>query len=143
MKHYDFLFLLPGALSESEVPGLLESIKAELTAAGAGEINFSPKGRQKLAYAIKDNHFAYLIESSFSLAPDKLQGLKEKLNLELEVLRFMITGHQKKETIRVRPLTKPIPEKVSLPETEGKEQMDLKEIDKKIDEILQQDNIVI
>lgn len=143
MKHYDFLFLLPGALSESEVPGVLENIKMELAAVGAEDIIFFPKGRQKLAYAIRGNHFAYLIESSFSLAPDKFKGLKEKLNLEPEILRFMITGHQEKETVRVRPLAKPALEKAPLSETEGQGQMDLKEIDRKIDEILQQDNIVI
>lgn len=143
MKHYDFLFLLPGALAESEVPGILENIKAELAAVEAGEISFVPKGRQKLAYPIRGNHFAYLIESSFSSVPDKIKGLKEKLNLEPEILRFIITNHQEKEKVRVRPSAKPILEKAPLLKAEGEAQMDLKEIDKKIDEILQQDNIVI
>lgn len=143
MKHYDFLFLLPGALSEGEVPGVLENLKVDLSSAGAGEVSFIPRGRQKLAYAIRGNYFAYLVESVFSLTSDKLKDLKEKLNLEPEILRFMITSHQEKETVRVRPLAKPTAEKAPLTKVGGGEQMDLKEIDKKIDEILQQDNIVI
>ena len=69
MRKYDCLFLLPGTFSDSEVPGLLENIKGILAEFGAEGPQFENLGRQKLAYPIKGGHFAYVVNSSFSLMP--------------------------------------------------------------------------
>jgi ribosomal protein S6 len=143
MRKYDCLFLLPGTFSDSEVPGLLENINGILGEFGAENPQFENLGRQKLAYPIKGGHFAYVVNSSFLLAPEKVAVLKNKMILEPFVWRFLLSDHQAKEVVRRR-MIPPMTDKVLT--TQSKESgkgIDLKEIDKKIDEILQQENIAI
>lgn len=140
MKKYDCLFLLPGTFSESETPGLLENIKELLAEFGAESPQFENMGRQKLAYPIKGGLFAYVVNSSFSLVPEKVAGLKSKLRLEPMIWRFLLSDHQAKEVLRRR-LVQPVIDKA--PAREPSKGVDLKEIDKKIEEILQQENLVV
>lgn len=142
MRKYDCLFLLPGTFSDSEVPGLLENIKGILAEFGAENPQFENLGRQKLAYPIKGGLFAYVMNSSFSLSPEKVATLKSKMILEPFVWRFLLSDHQAKEVVRrrlVQPSAAPSP---SAPR-ESSKGVDLKAIDKKIEEILQQENIEI
>lgn len=141
MTNYDLLFLIPGSFSENEVPGLLEDVKGLLAEAGAEKIQMETMGRQKLAYPIKTNHFGYLINSCFALLPEKTQVLKEKLGLEPTMLRFTLTHHQAK-TFPHRRVPGRIPT-APVPMPKATTEVDLKEIDKKIDEILQQDSFVV
>lgn len=141
MTNYDLLFLIPGSFSEGEVPGLLEDVNSLLAEAGAEKIQMKTMGRQKLAYPIKTNNFGYLINSCFALLPEKVKVLKEKLRLEPSLIRFTLTHHQAKTFPHRR-----VPGKVPLapvPPAKAATEVDLKEIDKKIDEILQQDTIVV
>lgn len=143
MKKYDCLFLLPGTFSESEMPGLLENIKDVLAEFGAEEPRFENMGRQKLAYPIKGGLFAYVVNSSFSLAPEKVADLKSKLRLEPMIWRFLLSDYQAKEILKRR-LVQPAAGKTSVLLTkEPSKGVDLKEIDKKIEEILQQENLVV
>ncbi len=137
MKQYDLTFFIPGSLSDGEAPGVLEEVKNLLSEVGAEGIKFSNAGRQKLAFPVKGNSFGLLINFSFSLLPEKIKTLKDKLALEPMVARFMLTHHQEKTILRPRfekaaAVPKPAPAKV-----------DLAEIDKKIEEILQQDSLVV
>lgn len=144
MKLYDCLFILPGTFSESEALSLTENLKELLNEAGAVDIKLNNAGRAKLAYPIKDNHYGYLLESTFSLAPEQAAALTKKLKLEPIILRFMFTCHQAKEIVKRRTIesaaakTAPIaaPAK-TIPAA------DMKSIDEKIEEILQQDNLVV
>lgn len=139
MKQYDLLFWLPGSFSESEAPSLVENIKQLLAEIGAEKAQLEILGRQKLAYPIKANHFGYAVNSTFVLPPEKVKTLKEKLGLEPVLLRFVLTHHQAKTYPHRRPVGRVAPPEVK----PAAGQVDLKEIDKKIDEILQQDNIVV
>lgn len=142
MKKYDCLFLLPGTFSDSEVPGLVENIKGLLAEFGAEGPQFENLGRQKLAYSIKGGHFAHMVTSSFSMFPDKVAALKNKMILEPFVWRFLLSDFQAKETPKRRLIQSSAAPSPSTTKEPGKG-VDLKEIDKKIEEILQQDNISI
>ncbi|MEK7190028.1 MAG: 30S ribosomal protein S6 [Patescibacteria group bacterium] len=143
MRKYDCLFLLPGTFSDSEVPGLLENIKGILAEFGAEEPRFENLGRQKLAYPIKGGLFAYVVNSSFLLAPEKVATLKAKMILEPFVWRFLLSDHQAKEVVRRR-MALPMADKTQTTSSkETSKGVDLKAIDKKIEEILQQENIEI
>lgn len=138
MKPYDLTFFVHGSLSDSEVPGVLEEVKNLLSEVGAEKISFGNAGRQKLAFPIKGNSFGYLINSSFSLPPEKNKTLRDKLALEPMVARFMLTHHQEKKALRSRLFEKAPAFAKPTPTT-----VNLKEIEKKIEEILQQDNLVV
>ncbi|MEK9183333.1 MAG: 30S ribosomal protein S6 [Patescibacteria group bacterium] len=143
MRKYDCLFLLPGTFSDSEIPGILENVKSILAEFGAENPQFENLGRQKLAYPIKGGHFAHIVNSSFSLAPGKVSALKSKMILEPFVWRFLLSDYQAKEVIRRRP-TQPMSDKTpAVSSKEPNKGVDLKAIDKKIEEILQQDNLVV
>ncbi len=140
MQNYDCLFLLPGTFSESEVPGLSENLKNLATEAGAENFQSKNLGRQKLSYPVKTSHFGYLLSSTFALSPEKVALLKSKLSLEPTLLRFMLTIHQTPETARPAYFPSAVHPVSTVKTTE---KVDLQEIDKKIEEILQSDNLVV
>lgn len=196
MPIYNFLFFLAGNYSETEVPEHLEAIKALLVANGADNVTFENAGRQKMAYPTEKHVYGYLINSTFQIEEAKVTSLKEKIGLEKDVLRYMVSRLPKGKTPvaladlsiitqrdnRTAPKTEgakevkevstpaeflKVPEveteKYEEPKAEEKEvvkeevkaeakpekkkakaeKMDLNDINKKIDEILQQDDFVV
>ncbi len=180
MQTYNFLFFLSGNLTEVEVPASLEKVQALLLQIGAQNIAFENAGRQKMAYPTGTHHFGYLINSSFEIESANITTLQEKLSLDKEILRFMVSklGVGKKpvtlaelaasqpqrdnrEHVRKENVTTPkivateevlVREEAAMEKEEKSEdskeekkkvKMDLNDINKKIDEILQQDDFVV
>lgn len=149
MKNYQFFFILSGNLSEPEVPGMIENVKKMVQAVGAANLVLENKGKQRLAYPIGLNHFGYLVNAAFTLEPEKVNALQNQLKLDLDVVRFMIT--EAKSTAAAM-ATRVIARVPHLPASENApvasavapaKPVDLVDLDKRIDAILQEDNINI
>ena len=111
--------------------------------------NVSEPARKKLGYPIKKRKDAFLITLSFGLNPEKLKELEKKLKFDNQILRHTILEKipaKIPEKIK-RPLfAKSIEKKSTFAESEKKtpelkkpapaKKVELKEIDKKIEEIL-------
>lgn len=151
MNTYSLLFILSGNLAESEVPAVLENVKNVLTAAGAERIAFVNRGKQRLAYPLGTLYFGHLINTNLFLSPERVSELKEKLRLESDVVRYMLT--EELAAIKTaasytgrRNAVAPATVGAARPvggEVRQKSEVDLKTLDKRIDEILQQENITI
>ncbi len=150
MNTYSLLFILSGNLAESEVPAILENVKSLLAGVGAERIAFVNRGKQRLAYPLGQLYFGHLINTNLFLPPERVSELKEKLKLELDVVRFMLTeelpaiktaasytGRRDVVAPAVPGITRPVGE------VRPKADVDLKTLDKRIDEILQRENITI
>jgi len=132
MKLYELTYLISPELSESELKSLNEKINS-LIQKGTGVLNeVKLPIKKRLGQLIKKQREAFLINLSFYLEPDKLGSLEKELKSEKKILRYLILAKPKIKIAKVRKRpTKVIPK---IPVKEKK--VELKEIEKKLEEIL-------
>jgi ribosomal protein S6 len=80
---------------------------------------------RKTAYPIKKEEEVFLVSLDFNFSPEKIKDLEKKLKEENKILRYLILVKEKKE----KPAEK---------ETLKKKKVELKEIEKKLKEILEE-----
>ena len=152
MKHYEILYIIPHSFTDEEAPVVGEKVKEMIIAEG-GQITLEDTlGKKKLAYPIKNIHHGYYILYEFDLEPEKLKTIKDKLTLTAEVLRFMIVTKKKKtskDLLKEKEIAEKIEAKKEKTEKEEAEKekatkpkVDLKDLDKKLDELLDTEEIL-
>ena len=133
MKYYELTYLISPSLGEEEA----KEIQRKLTSliqeqGGILESSAGKENPQKtnLSYPIKKEVEAYLASQTFYLEPAKLKLLKNEVNSEKNIMRSLIFSKKKEKKVKPHRRTK----------TKEKEKTEkkvaLKEIDKKLDEIL-------
>ncbi|MBI5731766.1 MAG: 30S ribosomal protein S6 [Candidatus Magasanikbacteria bacterium] len=153
MRNYDLSLILSGRLSETELPLKITEIKDFLSAFNAENLLEANLGRQRLSYPIKGQRFGYFVNFSFALSPESAAPLKNKLKLEPGVMRFMMLGKKAGEAIFTVESAKAVFEEAKAvskgvkiekkDKTTETSHVDLSDINKKIDEILQKDDFVV
>ncbi len=129
MKLYELTYLLSPDLSEEELKSLQEKINSFIEKEGGIINELTLPLKKVLAYPIKKKTFTHLGTLSFQFSPEKLENLEKKLKSENQILRYLI-------------LAKELPKKVVLPpklpliKPKPKPKVELKEIEKKLEEIL-------
>lgn len=163
MKKYELLLVLPGTLDEKEVGKQINEIKESLSV-NAKDLELNNLGKVRLAYPIKQIRYGYYYTIIFSADPEAVQVISNKLKLRPDVLRSMITvfntnfSAAKKivyntnevgvTTMMEREEAAPVvEEKVVVPAKTTKSKaeetkIDLKEIDEKLNAILDNENII-
>lgn len=149
MKYYELSYLISSDLSEEEIKLFQEKIYSAIKEEGGILADSKNPVKRKLGYPIKNRGVAYLAGLNFNLAPEKLGSLKEKLSSENQILRYLISTKKLPSVPKIlaRPSVselskigrrgevlrgKPSPKKILKP----KEKVELKEIEKKLEEIL-------
>ena len=134
MHFYELAYLISPELPEEELKSLQEKINS-LIQKGAGVLNeIKLPIKKKLAYPIKKQREAFLINFNFYLEPEKLGSLEKELKSEKKILRYLILARPKSKIAKVRKR----PAKV-IPKIPAKEKkVELKEIEKKLEEILRE-----
>ncbi|MFH1657134.1 MAG: 30S ribosomal protein S6 [bacterium] len=132
MKHYQLTYLISSDLTEDEAKNVQENLnslvqdkKGILVSSGA------PLVKKRLGYAIQKKINAYLGSLSFCLEKENLPELQQEIKNKKEILRSMLFFQKpaKKESLKIRRVRK------EEPKTE-EEKIEIAEIDKKLDEIL-------
>lgn len=140
MKHYELTYLIPSDLSEEEARDFQNKIASLIQEEGGvlDEANLILK--KTLAYPIKEKEQAYLITSNFHLLPEKLENLEKKLKSEGQILRYLILNKKIiKKVPRIRKaIVKPGPAFGEKAVREKPAKVELKDIGKKLDEILEE-----
>jgi len=126
MKYYELTYLISPELSTEEIEKFQEKLRS-LIIEGGGLDKIGNPIRKKLAYPIKKKNEAFLATLNFYLNPGKLEDLEKKLKGEEKILRFLIVTKK-------RP--KILPEILVKPGKIVKPKVELKEIEKKLEEIL-------
>lgn len=138
MKYYELTYLIsPDALGE-ETKEFQEKIIAFVQNEG-GVLNEKTETPKKimLAYPIKKWGSAYLVSLNFTLDPKKLEIVEKKLKEENSILRYLILSRRVRKRIpTVRRVRRIVPPKPITKEKPLK--VELKEIEKKLEEILEQ-----
>lgn len=153
LTRYELLFIVPNKFTEDESKEIAKKIKDAIIKSG-GEITQSEAwGKKKLAYPIDGNINGYYSLLEFELATEHLAEIDKNLRLSNEVLRHQIVKKIVKTEAQIAE-EKKIAAKITA-KTEAKEKaaeekakasdvkkMDLKDLDEKLDKILETDDLL-
>jgi len=153
LTHYELLFIVPNKFTEDESKEIAKKIKDAIMKS-EGKITYSEDwGKKKLAYPIGGNINGYYSLLEFDLAPERLAQIEKNLRLSNEVLRHQIVRKEIKTEAQIAK-EKKIAAKITA-KTEAKEKaaeenakakdvkkMDLKDLDEKLDKILETDDLL-
>ncbi|MFA4831594.1 MAG: 30S ribosomal protein S6 [Patescibacteria group bacterium] len=165
MLYYEFLFILPGTLSEDEVKSSVDKVKTILINSGVEDVEIEDLGKNRLAYPIKHIRYGYFQICRFQTDAEKIVEVQNKLRLTDEILRFLLQKYDPKKQKKIRidyindemsggtraqreikreviPLEAALMAKnikMAKPETKETEKVSLEDIDRQLDEILGND----
>jgi len=148
MNYYELTCLISPALSEEDAQKISQKIKDFIQEESGSLEKIILPVKKSLIYLVKKQENAYLIIANFQLAPEKMKNLLKKLKSENQIIRYTLLNKKllkesvKKESRRRIPFSAGEAEKKSAGEyspaasqTKNKK-VELKEIDKKLKEIL-------
>jgi small subunit ribosomal protein S6 len=170
LPHYELLYLLSNKYSETEIKPIMEKVNS-LISSNQGKITQSVElGKKRLAYAIKGFRFGYYNLVEFDMPGVNLANVDHALRMMSEILRQQIVTKQVKteeqinrdkqiaEKIAAKNLAaeKFVQEKISQrnaapidkagaetgAKAADKDKVDLKDLDEKLDKILETDNLL-
>ncbi len=128
MKHYELTYLISPDLSNEEANSLSTEITSNILAKqGILEKNLSLLKKQ-LSYSIKKKTAAYLACLNFQIKPEGLKELRKQIESNSKILRYLILSKESPEKTAKTLIKKP--RRIIKPKVE------LKEIEKKLEEIL-------
>ena len=140
MKQYELSYLISPELSESEINDLSQKVVSFIEEEKGKIDKKEEPAKRKLGYPIKNKDEAFLTCLDFSLDPEKIIDLEKKIRAENQILRHIVIIKEKIKEIpfkhRFKPITdQPKTDEPALHQSEARK-VELKEIDKKIEEIL-------
>jgi small subunit ribosomal protein S6 len=159
-KPYQLTCLLSPVLEQSRIEEISQKIKKWINEKGGSlsERENHSIFKKNLAYSLKKYREAFYLNFSFLLAGQDINQLSQKLNLEKDVLRHFVTANPQPKTKAEEVMDQKIADKIEplvakeipLASREGpkqanekraapnQEKVKIEELDKKLDEILNQ-----
>ncbi len=153
MKYYELTYLISSEIKEEIIKELTEEINSFIQKEKGIITKSKSPFPETLAYPIKKQKTAFWVSSEFYLNPEKIEELRKKLKKKTEVLRFMLVSKKmpnkpafakdsagKKEKVATEPTALSSEAQEERRRTDEKEKpekkVELKEIEKKLEEIL-------
>ncbi len=90
MNHYELLIILPGKLSETEVPGAENRLREFCRASGLSISRGEALGKRKLSYDIRGEHYGYYHVLEGDAEPATIEDLEKRLTRSPDILRHAI-----------------------------------------------------
>ncbi len=135
MRNYELTYLIPSDLTEKDLKEITERIKNFIQEDNGVLTKTRGFEKRKLGYPINKKREGFLGSLDFSLNPEKLKNFAEKLKAENRILRHIIST---KKVLKEMPIKKTIEQNKPLARRPKDRKAELKEIDKKIEEILRE-----
>lgn len=169
MRKYELTAVFAGTISDTDFDAAVIRVQKILEDAGAANVERAELGKHKLQYEVKNNKFGHFATFTFEGEPAVVAVISNKLKLSKEVLRFVTEAFnaarlKRQPQIADTPLIKASREKDREEREGGREDrggnsgvfapghieksepapatdkpVDLEEIDKKLDQLLQGD----
>ncbi len=138
MKYYELACLISPNLSEQELNSFSEKINSLVKEKGAILDKILPEKKIALGSPIEKNTSAFFKILTFNLKPEKLNDLEKKLKDNKEILRYSILNIKEPSKIFRHPVKpkKLVSEPTKIQDSKAK--VELKDIDKKLKEILEE-----
>jgi len=160
--HYELLGLVGAEHSPEAAQGILTQVRDEITKAGGEVLTTNVIGKRKLAYEVKKERFGTYFELDFNLDGSAMHALERDLKLRNDVIRFLIiktklkTAKELEEEVRIQGKIQARKSReeaavrqeheaeqrtaeAASPKRKDETPLTLEDIDKKIDEILDED----
>lgn len=138
MQLYELSYLIHPKVKKEDRDSLQEKMKSFIQDQEGKVTHMIPPSKIELAYPIKDQEKAFLATLLFKMTPSKVEGIKEEAQKEDNILRHLLLKREeekeKKKRRKKREKEAPAPGK----KEEKKAKVELKEIEKKLEEILGQ-----
>ena len=143
MQKYELLLILPGTLDDIEAEKRLGEV-VEVVKEHSGSVETNNQGKNRLAYPVKQIRYGYFYTIVFEAEPAKARELQDKLRLMRDLLRAMIThfntnvstSQKINYTTNAIGVTTMQEQEEPAKREEKKEEIDVEDINKKLDEIL-------
>lgn len=152
MQKYELLYIVPAKYTEEELKEFSEKVGTIVSQTGVNILETTVLGKRKLAYPIKHLKYGHYVLVDLEAEEDVIENLNRALRLATELLRYIVivkdpsltkipdfaeSGEivkaerdEKDSRERRRPARKPAPAPVK------KKDVNMDDLDKKLDEIL-------
>ncbi len=130
MKYYEFTYLVSSETSESDLREIREQIIGFLQETGGLLNEIKSVSKNVLGYPIKGKKVVFMNTLNFCLNPEKIKDFEKIIKLNNKILRYLIISSQKNEE------SPKVSRKPESKEKKSVQKVELKEIEKKLDEIL-------
>jgi ribosomal protein S6 len=90
MKTYELLLILPGTFDDSSATRFIKDLENTLVKFNVKINDLQLKGKQQLAYSIKDKKSAFQVIAKITAEPKDISAIKVRLKLVEDLLRFEI-----------------------------------------------------
>lgn len=153
MPHYEILFIVSNKFSEDEAKEVVKNAHKIITD-NSGKITYSEEwGKKKLSYPIKGFQFGYYFLVEFDCLGETVNKINNEFRLSTEILRHIMVAKVAKTAEEIKEEKKKVEKKIiakvkaeSEEEKEEvkkpKENIDLKDLDEKLDRILETDDLL-
>lgn len=92
MKNYEIMTIANISLGEDKAKQLFEKVESFITSNNGNITNSDYWGKRKFAYPIKHDEEGYYKVVTFEMDPAGLDPLKNKLNLEEGLVRYLVSA---------------------------------------------------
>ncbi|MCX7995720.1 MAG: 30S ribosomal protein S6 [candidate division WOR-3 bacterium] len=96
MRNYEAMFIFHPKLKDEELEKEAGAVESLIRESGAGTVIYQFLGKKILAYPVEKQKEGFYVNYEFSIPPDKIEEIKDKLKHRQNVLRFMIISKEKK-----------------------------------------------
>lgn len=147
--HYELLYIISNKFTEDEVKPIADKVAKIVTEAGAAITSNQDWGKKKLATPIKSFAYGYYQLLEFSAPGAVVADLNRVLRLTNEILRHLIVVKPIKSESKIRRekaisqrIADKAAEQLKLEKEKTKGKVDLKDLDEKLDKILDTDDLL-
>ncbi len=157
IPHYELLYIVPNRYTEDEAKGIKGRVHQMIEEKG-GKVTYDENwGKKKFCYPVKHEHYGYYFLAEFDLPGIDLDKVHTELRMNHEILRHMIVNRAAKteeqiaaekarnERIVSEKAAKKAAEeekKATPKEKESVRKLSAKELDDKLDKILETDDLL-
>lgn len=154
---YELVYIIPAQHTDAELPGIQAKITGLVEASGAKVKSDKNVGRLKLAYPVKGSKFGHYFMVNFEATAEVLPKINESLRLSNDLARFQISiasklgkdvgrilsfeearmrGREERSAQGTRVPGVSVGDSVSVQDAPAKSGMSMDDLDKKLDQIL-------
>ena len=94
VREYEIVYVIRTDLSDDDRSAKIDRIHALITDNGGQLGKIEDWGKRVLAYEIKHNTEGYYGLAEFSLLPNAVATVEERLNIDEEILRYQIVSRE-------------------------------------------------
>jgi small subunit ribosomal protein S6 len=105
MPKYELMYILSSAVSDNDVPTVVQEVDKFLKDQGGELLSSEMMGKKKLAYPIKKTRNGFYVLENFLLDGSKLQALDNKLRSLESIIRYLVANTEEQDRRRVKDKT--------------------------------------